>query len=76
MERRAINPWAWQDQFGFAQAIDLSGVNKMLLGSGQTSVDDEGNPVHAGDMAGRVNKALDNLETVLGQAGRGLAYQT
>ena len=73
MERRAINPWAWQDPFGFAQAIDLSGVNRMLLCAGQTSVDDEGNPLHAGDMAGQINKALDNLETVLAQAGLGLS---
>lgn len=69
MERSAINPWAWQDQFGFVQASDLSGVNRVLLCSGQTSVDDECNPVHVGDMAGQINKALDNLETVLGQAG-------
>ncbi len=73
MERRAINPWAWQDQFGFVQANDLSAVNRVLLCAGQTSVDDEGNPVHVGDMAGQINKALDNLETVLGQAGLGLA---
>ncbi len=73
MERRAINPWAWQDQFGFVQANDLSGVKRALLCSGQTSVDDEGNPVHPGDMAGQLNKALDNLESVLGQAGLGLS---
>ena len=69
MDRNAINPWTWQDQFGFAQANDLNGVKRVLVCSGQTSVDDEGNLVHAGDMAGQLNKALDNLETVLGQAG-------
>ena len=73
MERRAINPWTWQDQFGFVQANDLSGLNRMLLCAGQTSVDDECNPVHVGDMAGQLNKALDNLETVLGQAGLALS---
>jgi hypothetical protein len=40
MERRAINPWAWQDQFGFVQANDLSGVSMVILCVGQTSVDD------------------------------------
>ena len=73
MDRNAINPWTWQDQFGFAQANDLNGVKRVLVCSGQTSVDDEGNLVHAGDMAGQLNKALDNLETVLGQAGLGLS---
>ena len=72
-ERRGINPWAWQDQFGFVQANDLSGVKRVLLCVGQTSVDDEGNPVQVGDMAGQLNKALDNLESVLSQAGLGLS---
>jgi len=73
MERRAINPWAWQEQFGFAQAIDISDAKRTLLCSGQTSVDDEGNPVYPGDMAAQINKALDNLETVLREAGLGLS---
>ncbi len=69
MERRVINPWTWQDQFGFVQANELKGVQRVLLCSGQTSVDDDGNPINVGDMVGQVNRALDNLETVLGQAG-------
>ena len=73
MERRAINPWAWQEQFGFAQAIDISDAKRTLLCSGQASVDDEGNPVYPGDMAAQINKALDNLETVLREAGLGLS---
>ena len=73
MERRAINPWAWQDQFGFAQAIDISDAKRTLLCSGQTSVDDEGNPVYPGDMAAQINKALDNLEALLREAGLGLS---
>ena len=73
MERRAINPWAWQEQFGFAQAIDISDAKRTLLCSGQTSVDDEGNPIYPGDMAAQINKALDNLETVLREAGLGLS---
>ena len=73
MERRVINPWTWQDQFGFVQANEVSGAQKVLLCSGQTSVDDDGNPVHPGDMTAQVNKALDNLETVLSQAGLNLS---
>ena len=69
MERRVINPWKWQDNFGFVQANEVKGAERTLICSGQTSVDDNGTPVHAGDMAAQVNKALDNLETVLKQAG-------
>jgi enamine deaminase RidA (YjgF/YER057c/UK114 family) len=32
-------------------------------------VDENGNPMHAGDMAKQIKLALDNLETVLSQAG-------
>ena len=41
----------------------------MLDCAGQTSVDEEGNPMHAEDMAAQVNQAFNNLETVLSQAG-------
>ena len=73
MERRIINPWTWQDDFGFVQANDVSGAQRTLYCSGVGSVDAEGRPVHAGDMAAQLGLALDNLETVLRQAGLGLA---
>ena len=36
MERRIINPWKWQDNFGFVQANEISGVQRQLICSGQT----------------------------------------
>ena len=69
MERRNINPWTWQDNLGFVQAIEITNTQRQLICSGQTSIDADGNPIHEGDMAGQVNEALDNLETVLSQAG-------
>ena len=73
MEREIVNPWQWQDKFGFVQANALTGAERVVLCAGQTSSDADGNPVHAGDMRAQVRQALDNLETVLGQAGLGLA---
>jgi enamine deaminase RidA (YjgF/YER057c/UK114 family) len=72
MERRAINPWKWQDAFGFVQANEVTGAQRTLLCSGQTSVDENGAPMHAGDMTAQMTKALDNLETVLKAAGMSL----
>lgn len=69
METRAINPWTWQDHYGFNQAIEISGQQRLLICSGQTSVDENGAPVNAGDMAAQVTQALDNLEAVLTKAG-------
>jgi enamine deaminase RidA (YjgF/YER057c/UK114 family) len=72
MNAKAINPWTWQDRLGFSQAIEVSGVQRILYCAGQTSVDDAGNPVAVGDMAGQIGQALTNLERVLGEAGFGL----
>jgi enamine deaminase RidA (YjgF/YER057c/UK114 family) len=66
---KAINPWQWQDQFGFSQAIDVRGAQRVVYCAGQTSVDENGGPLHAGDMAAQLTKAFDNLETVLRHAG-------
>jgi enamine deaminase RidA (YjgF/YER057c/UK114 family) len=65
VERQTINPWTWQDQFGFVQANTVTGVERTVYCSGQTSMDAEGNPVHEGDMRAQLAQALDNLEAVL-----------
>ena len=68
MDRRAINPWSWQDQFGFSQAIEVRNHSRTLYCAGQTSVDENGTPVNAGDMAAQLAKAMDNLQLVLEEA--------
>jgi enamine deaminase RidA (YjgF/YER057c/UK114 family) len=68
-DRRVINPWSWQDQFNFVQANEVSNVQRQLILAGQTSIDEEGNAVHAGDMRAQINQSLTNLETVLENAG-------
>lgn len=73
-ERKPVNPWKWQDQYGFSQAIDVRRGERVLYCAGQTSVDDHGHVLHAGDMAAQIGQALDNLDTVLGHAGLSLAH--
>ncbi len=72
MDRRIVNPWKWQDQYGFVQCNDISGAGRTLFIAGQTSTDADGNALHAGDMSAQLNLAIDNLETVLKQAGLAL----
>ena len=72
MEQRKVNPWAWQDQFGFSQAIEVSGGQRVVYCAGQTSSDAEGRTVAPGDMRTQTEKALDNVEAVLREAGLGL----
>ncbi len=73
MEQRQINPWKWQDQYGFSQGIEVSNATRTLYCAGQASVDETGKPVHAGDMRKQLEQAFRNLETVLKAAGFGLA---
>ena len=73
MDRRVIKPWAWQDQFGFVQANEIAGAQRVLLCAGQTSVDADSRPVHAGDMRAQLAQVLDNLEAVLRTADLTLA---
>ena len=71
--QRNFNPWTWQDQYGFAQAVEVSDVRRIIVCSGQASVDDAGQPIHTGDMTLQVHQALDNLETVLREADLNLS---
>ena len=73
MERKVINPWKWQDEFGFVQAIEVTGAQRTLICSGQASQAGDGVPIHTGDMRAQTTQALDNLEAVLKQAGYKLA---
>ena len=70
---RPVNPWKWQDDFGFSQAVEVRGDQRVLYCAGQTSVDANGKPLHAGNIHAQLNLAIDNLETVLKQAGLTLA---
>ena len=72
MERTAVNPWEWSLAMGYNQGEVVSGQTRTLFCAGQTSVDADGAPQHAGDMAAQVSLALDNLERVLEHAGMGL----
>jgi enamine deaminase RidA (YjgF/YER057c/UK114 family) len=67
----AVNPWTWQDQFGFAQAISAP---PWLFCAGQGPADPDGNVMHPGDIGAQLTQSLDNLETVLAQAGTDLSH--
>ena len=74
MDRRVINPWDWQEEYAYSQAVEVSGPERTLYCAGQTSVDSDGNPVHVGDMRAQFVQAFENLETVLAQAGLDLSH--
>ena len=72
MQRMAVNPWDWSLKVGYNQAEAIEGARRQLVCAGQTAVDGEGRPQHAGDMRAQMALALDNLEAALAAAGMGL----
>lgn len=68
MEKRIINPWKWQDERSYAQAVEVRNVTRTLYCSGQAAVLPDGTSSKA-DMKTQVIQALANLEQVITEAG-------
>nr|BFE55395.1 hypothetical protein GCM10017745_88220 [Saccharothrix mutabilis subsp. capreolus] len=73
VQRTAVNPWDWSVAMGFNQGEVVTGQTRTLYCSGQTAMNAEGKPEHAGDLAAQLALSLDNLEAVLAEAGMSLA---
>ncbi len=72
-DHAVVNPWTWQDAYGFVQGRAVREGGSLLFCAGQTAVDDEGVPLQDADMAAQLNRALDNLERVLAGGAASLA---
>ncbi|MBV8361529.1 MAG: RidA family protein [Deltaproteobacteria bacterium] len=68
MHVRAINPQTWLGAFNVNQAIEVTGGQRVLYVSGQTSNDAAGTPMHAGDLTAQFKLAWQNLVEVLAAA--------
>ena len=49
MEKRQVNPWTWQQRFGFAHAWRVDGAQSVVFLAGQGPVSSEGEVVGTGD---------------------------
>jgi 2-iminobutanoate/2-iminopropanoate deaminase len=67
MEKRVINPWTWQNERSYNQAVEVKNVTGTLYVSGQTAIDDEGISSNA-DMKTQLALAIRNLERVITEA--------
>lgn len=73
MQRTIADPRIRQDASGQVPAHAASAVRRVLCCARIASIDDGGNPVHAGDMQAQIAQSLDNLERVLEEAGFALS---
>lgn len=68
MEKRIINPWQWQEQRSYVQAVEVKNVESTLYISGQTAISADGKSSNE-DMKSQLTQALQNLEHVISEAG-------
>jgi 2-iminobutanoate/2-iminopropanoate deaminase len=71
VEKRQVNPWTWQDQFGFSQAWRVDDAQAVIFVSGQGPLSAEGEIV-GDDFETQTRQTFENLHTVLEQAGASL----
>ncbi|WP_342089254.1 RidA family protein [Dyadobacter sp. OTU695] len=68
MEKRVINPWTWQDNLSYVQAVEVKDAASTLYVAGQAAVHADGASSNS-DMRTQLGIAIQNLETVIGEAG-------
>jgi 2-iminobutanoate/2-iminopropanoate deaminase len=68
MEKRVINPWQWQDERSYVQAVEVKNVTSTLYCAGQAAVHADGRSSNA-DMKTQLLLAIENLERVITEAG-------
>jgi enamine deaminase RidA (YjgF/YER057c/UK114 family) len=68
MEKRIINPWQWQDQRSYVQAVEVKQPAGTLYCAGQAAVHPDGTS-STDDMKTQLILALQNLEQVISEAG-------
>ncbi len=71
MEKRQVNPWAWQDARGFSQAWRVDGAQTVVFLAGQVPLSADGQIVGEGDFEAQARQTFENLRTVLDQSGAG-----
>lgn len=64
MIKTTINPWQWQSERNYAQAIEVKNVQSTLYCSGQVAIDQNGISSSA-DMKTQILLCIENLEKVI-----------
>lgn len=68
MDKREINPTAWIGGFNLNHGIEVTGAQRVLYLSGQTATDEQGSPMHPGDLVAQFRQAWANLKDALREA--------
>lgn len=67
LEKRTVNPWKWQEERSYSQAVEVKNVSGTLYCSGQAAIDPDGTSSDR-DMKSQLEQAIANLEEVINRA--------
>ncbi|SFG14212.1 Enamine deaminase RidA, house cleaning of reactive enamine intermediates, YjgF/YER057c/UK114 family [Pontibacter chinhatensis] len=67
MVKNIINPWSWQDERNYVQAVEVKNIEGTLYVSGQTAISDEGISSNE-DMRSQLIQTIQSLEKVIRKA--------
>jgi 2-iminobutanoate/2-iminopropanoate deaminase len=65
VNRTQINPWSWQDAYGFSQGWWVDGAGSILFVSGQAPISPDGNLVGQNDFQAQARQVFANMGAVL-----------
>lgn len=68
MQKRSINPTDWLQGFNIHHGVEVTGAQRVLYLSGQTSNGPDGAPLHEGDIVAQFKLAWSNLKDALAEA--------
>ncbi len=68
MEKKIINPWEWQNERSYNQAVEVKNPEGTLYVSGQAAVNADGTSSNE-NIESQIKLALSNLEQVISKAG-------
>lgn len=68
-----VNPWTWQERFGYSQAWRVDGAHSLVFVAGQGAISSDGSLVGPDDFEAQARQTFENLRTVLEAAGTSLA---
>jgi reactive intermediate/imine deaminase len=65
MDKTQVNPWTWQDAFGFSQAWRVDDAQSIVFVSGQGPISPQGELVGEGDFEAQTRQVFENLSRAL-----------
>ena len=69
MERTQVNPWEWNEKYGYTQAWRIDAPQTIVYLAGQVPVAPDGTILGDADFETQARQVFRNLETVLAAAG-------